>query len=74
MLVVVAVVMAAMVLAMAMPAFATPRPLKGNFGHCHKQINNGGITGGTNSEFNQEFNPPSSNQEGPTGTCRDIKA
>jgi hypothetical protein len=74
MLVAVALVMGAMVLALAMPAFAVPtqpRENKGNFGQCHKMLNNGGITGGTNSEFNDQYNPPSANQEGPRGLCRD---
>ena len=72
MLVMVALVMGAMVLALAMPVFARPH---GNLGHCHKQLNDGFITGGTNSEFNQEFNPPKSqgNQEGGRATCRDFK-
>ena len=65
----VALVIAAMMLAMAMPAFADPLS---NFGQCHKALNQGILVGGSNRELNETFNPPKSqgNQEGGTIGCR----
>jgi hypothetical protein len=77
MLVTVALVMAAMMVAMAMPAFADkggdPHEGPPNFGHCHKRLNDGEFTGfgSTHKEVNQALNPTNSNQEGDSAICRD---
>jgi hypothetical protein len=59
--------LAAMMAAMAMPAFAVPTS---NFGHCHKSLNQGILVADSNREINDTFNPPKSRgQEGPTIGC-----
>ena len=57
----VAALMALMMVAMAMPAFADKKPR--NFGQGHKDINQGEYGPFVdNSGFNQQANPPKSNQ------------
>ncbi len=60
--------LAAMMAAMAMPAFADPPT--SNFGQCHKSFNHDILVAESNREINDTFNPPKSQgQEGPTIGC-----
>ena len=63
--------MAAMMVASAMPAFADAN--HPTYGQCHKIINVLGVPlfNDTNSEFNQDFNPDTSkgNQQGTGQAC-----
>jgi hypothetical protein len=59
MLIVVALVMAAVLVASALPAFAAPQ----NFGHCHKALKQGTFGDVSHSEWNRELSPLKPNKE-----------
>ena len=65
----VAALMAAMLVASAMPAFAVPDHRI--YGHCHKAISLGLLEGLSHSEFNERYNPWNSegNQDGNRARC-----